>query len=74
MLKCNFHKHETGESVKQQHLCGQFMLEVHTYFVNDTSIIFIDKTDTTDPLKIEQYWRHNLNMLLPYGLHISKGV
>ena len=34
------------------------MLEDHTHFVNDASIIFIDKTDTTDPLKRKLYWRH----------------
>ena len=33
------------------------MLEDHTQFVN-VSIIFIDKTDPTDPLKREQYWRY----------------
>ena len=27
-------------------------------FVNDNSIIFIDKTDPYDPLKKEQHWRH----------------
>ena len=36
------------------------MLEDHTQFVNDASIIFIDSTDPTDPLKREQFWRHNL--------------
>ena len=54
---CNCHKHAQGESVKQQHLYNHFMLEDHTQFVN-VSIIFIDKTDPTDPLKREQYWRY----------------
>ena len=30
-----------------------FMLEDYTQFVNDVSIIFIDKRDPTDPLKRE---------------------
>ena len=30
------------------------MLEDHTQFVNDVSIMFIDKTDPTDPLKRER--------------------
>ena len=34
------------------------MLEDHTHFVNDASIIFIDKTDSTDLLKRKLYWRH----------------
>ena len=54
--KYNCHKHTKGESVKQQHLYDQFMLEDHTQFVNDASIIFIDKTDPTDPLKRQQCW------------------
>ena len=58
--KCNYHKHAKGESVKRQHLYDHFMLEDHTQFVNDVSIFFIDKSDLTDPLKREQYWRHTL--------------
>ena len=47
------------------------MLEDHTQFVNDVSIIFIGKTDPTDPLKREQYWRHTLKTLVPYDLNVS---
>ena len=49
------------------------MLEDHTQFVNDVSIIFIDKTDPTDSLKREQYWKHTLTMV-PYGLNVSESV
>ena len=55
--KCNCHKHGKGDSVKKQHLYDHFILEDHTQFVSDASITFIDKTDPTDPLKREQYWR-----------------
>ena len=50
------------------------MLEEHTQFVSDVSIIFIDKTDLTDPLKKEQYWRHTLKTLVPYDLNVSESV
>ena len=50
------------------------MLEDHTQFVNDASIIFIDKTDPTYPLKREQYWRHALKTLVSYGLNVSESV
>ena len=56
--RCNCHKHAKGESVKQEHLYDHFMLEEHAKFVNDAPIYFIDKTDPTDPLQREQYWRH----------------
>ena len=71
--KCNCYKHAIGESAKQQHLYNHFMLEDHTLFVN-VSIIFIDKTDPTDPLKREQYWRHALNTLVPYSLNVSESA
>ena len=58
--KCNCHKHAKSESVKQQHLYDHLMLEHYTQFVNDASIMFIDKKDPADLLKREQYWRHTL--------------
>ena len=72
--KYNCHKHAKGESVKQQNLYDQFMLEDHTQFVNDASIIVIDKTDPTDPLKREQCWRHTLKTSVPYGLNVSESL
>ena len=63
--KCNYHKHVKGESVKQKHLYDHFMLGDHEKF---------DKTDPTDPLKREQYWRHTLKTLVPYGLKVSESV
>ena len=71
--KCNCYKPAKGESVKQQHLYDHLMLEDHTQFVN-VSIIFIDRTDLTDPLKREQYWRHTLKTLVPYCLNVSESV
>ena len=53
--KRNCHKHAKVESVNDH-----YMLEDHTQFVDDVSIILIDKTDPTDPLKREQYWRYTL--------------
>ena len=67
--KCNFHEHAKGELVKQQHLYDHFMLEDHTQL-----LIFIEKTDPTDPLKREQYCRHTLKTLVPCGLNVSESV
>ena len=57
-----------------KHLYDHFLLEDNTQFVNDTSIIFIDKTDPPDPLKREQYWRHTLKTLVPFSLNVSESV
>ena len=72
--KCNCHKHAQAGSVKQQHLYDYFMLENDTQFVNDVSMILIDKTDPTDLLKREQHWGHNLKTLVPYGVNVSESV
>ena len=39
-----------------------------------TLVTFIDKTDPTDSLKREQYWRHTLKKLVSYGLNVSENV
>ena len=40
-------------------------------FLNDVSITFIDKTDLSDPLKREDYWRRTLKTMAPFGLNIE---
>ena len=44
----------------QQHLFEHFSSESHSGFLDDVSIIFIDKTDPKGPNKLEHYWRHTL--------------
>ena len=43
-------------------------------FLNDVSITFIDKTDPSDPLRREDYWRQTLKTMVPYGLNIEDSV
>ena len=40
-------------------------------FLNDVSITFIDKTDFSDPLKREDYWRRTLKTMAPFRLNIE---
>ena len=63
-----------GSSRKQQHLYDHLTLEIHDGFIGEVSIIFIDKTDPSNPLKREQYWRHTLKTLVPYGRNVSESV
>ena len=44
----------------QQHLFEHFSSESHSGFLDDVSIIFIDKADPKGPNKLEHYWRHTL--------------
>ena len=46
----------------------------HSGFLNDLSITFIDKTDPTNPLQRESYWKHTLKTFAPYGLNIKENV
>ena len=58
----------------QQHLFDHFCDSDHSDFLSDVSITFIDKTDPSDPLKREDYWRRTLKTMLPYGLNIEDSV
>ena len=55
----------------QQHLFEHFSSEGHKRFLDDVSIIFIDKTDPKDPNKREQYWWHTLKTTVPQGLNVE---
>ena len=45
--------------------------EVHNSFLDDVSIIFINKTDRKDPNNWEHYWRHTLKTMAPQGLNVE---
>ena len=46
----------------------------HNGFLNDVSITFIDKTDPSDPLRREDYWRQALKTMALYELIIEDSV
>ena len=46
----------------------------HDGFLNDVSITSIDKTDPSDPLRREDYWRQTLTTMVMYGLNIKDSV
>ena len=47
----------------EQHLFEHFSSEGHNSFLDDVSIIFIDKTDHKDPNKRDHYWRHTVKTI-----------
>ena len=57
-----------------QHLFNHFCTFGHAEFLNDVSIKFIDKTDPSDPLKREGYWRYMLKTMAPFRLDIEESV
>ena len=47
----------------QEHLFRHFSSPGHHGFLNDVSVTFIDKTDPSDPLKREHFWRETLTTI-----------
>ena len=45
-----------------------------TPFSVDVSVTFIDKTEPSDLLKREDYWRSTLKTMAPFGLNIEESV
>ena len=53
---------------------NHFCTSGHYVFLENVSVTFIDKTDPSDPLKRENYWRSTLKTIAPFGLNIEKSV
>ena len=58
----------------QENLFRHFSSPGHNGFLNDVSVTFIDKTDPSDHLKGEDFWRETLMARAPYGLNIEDSV
>ena len=55
----------------QQDLFEHFSSEGYSSFLDDVSIIFIEKTNPKDSNKREHYWRHTLKIMAPQGLNVE---
>ena len=71
--KDNCRKHSRNEDCMQKHLYDHY-LSCNNGFLNMVSVTFIHKTDPSNPLEREQYWRHVLQTNAPHGLNIADGV
>ena len=58
----------------QQHLFEHFSVEGHHSFLEDVSITLIDKTDPSNSLQKENYWRSTLKAMMPWGLNVEECV
>ena len=72
--KRNCRKHQRVETCMQQHLYEHFCSSNHNYYINDVSAIFIDKTDPSESLKREDYWKSTLKTMAPFNLNIEDNV
>ena len=65
-------KSDRVEDCIQKYLHEYFLSEGHNSFINDAEIIFIDKTDSSDPTRRDEFWRTKLKALAPYGLSVEE--
>ena len=64
-------KYQRSETCIQEHLYRYFLSKDRNGFLNDVLVIFIDKTDLSDPLKREDYLRRTIKTTAPFGLNIN---
>ena len=62
-----------------KHACRNFFLSIFVtvtimIFLSDVSVTFIEKTDPSNPLKKENYWKNTLKTFAPNGLNIAEYV
>ena len=58
----------------QQHFYQHFCSSNHNCFTSDVPATFMDKTDPSDPLKREDYWKSTLKTMAPFGLNAEESV
>ena len=72
--KNNSRNYDCNQPCMQRHLYEHYSSAGHCGFLEHVSIILIDKTDPSDPLKREDYWRRTPCTMAPYGLNIEDQV
>ena len=72
--KSNDRKFQRLGPSMQEHLFSLFSMAGHDRFLNDVSLTFIDKTDPSDPLQREDYWRQTRKTMVPYEFNIADSV
>ena len=71
-FKDNERKAKRGKDHTQKYFHEHFLSHDHNDLINDIEIIFIDKTDPSDPTRREELWRAKLKTLAPNGMSIEE--
>ena len=72
--KNNQHKAKRGKDHNQKYFHEHFLSHDHNGLINDIEIIFIDKTDPSDPTRREKFWKTKLKTLVPNSLNTERWV
>ena len=70
--KNNQLKAKRGENHTQKYFHEQFLNHSHNGLINDIEIIFIDKTDPSDPTSREEFWQDKLKTIATDGLNTEE--
>ena len=62
-----------GRTPNQNYFNQHFLSGGHNGLMNDCEIIFIDKTDFSDPTRRKFFWMRVLKTIAPLGLNIDEG-
>ena len=65
-------KGERAEDCMQKHFYDHYLSEGHNGLINDLEIVFIDKNDSSDPTRREEFWRNKLKTLVSFGLNVEE--
>ena len=68
--KNNGRNYEEHGTCMPQHHFEHFSEEGHNSFPEDVSITLIDKTNPSNPLQRENYWRSTLKTMPSWGLNV----
>ena len=63
-----------GEPCMQEHIFERFNSEGHAGCLENVSVTFIDKTDSQNPEKRENYWIHTFITMVPWCLKFFNSV
>ena len=72
--KSNGRKYQEYGTCMQQHLFEHFYEEGHHSLLEDVSVTLIGKTDLSNPLQRQNYWRSTLKTMAPWGLNFKDCV
>ena len=74
LQKWHSRKHDQGATCMQQHLFNRFCTSGNCGFLEHVSLTFIGKSNPSDLLKREDYWRSTLKTVAPFGLNIEESI
>ena len=70
----NDREYLVGDPSIQEYIFEHFNSDGHTVFLENFSSTFIDKTDSQNPEKKENYWIHTLKTTVPWRLNMLNSI